>query len=92
MITFFNRAKLFTCDNQTAAADIWGRLESKGIEYKVITNQNVSSLRKNIRFHQIQKSSMGGIPASYYNDAPQYTYIVYVKKQDLSKAKELCSI
>ena len=92
MITLFNRAKLFTCDNQMAAADIWGRLESKGIEYKVVTNQSISSFRKNIRFNQIQKASMGGIPASYYNDAPQYTYIVYVKKQDLSKAKELCSI
>lgn len=92
MITMINRMELFTCDNQEAAAEIWSILEANNIEYKMVTNQDTSSLQKNIRYHQIQKTSMGGIPASYYNDTPQYTYTIYVRGQDLEKAKELCSI
>lgn len=52
--------ELFTCDNQEAAAEIWSILEANNIEYKMVTNQDTSSLQKNIRYHQIQKTRVIG--------------------------------
>ena len=84
MITIFNRAELFTDVNQEAAARVWSTLKANGIEYEMSTKQNVSTLRKNIHYSQGMNVGHGGIPASYFGDAPTYIYRIYVKRKDLS--------
>ena len=34
----------------------------------------------------------GGIPASYFGDAPTYIYRIYVKRKDLKRAREVCAL
>ena len=34
----------------------------------------------------------GGIPASYFGDAPTYIYRIYVKRKDLERAREVCAL
>ena len=82
MITIFNRAELFTDVNQEAAAKVWSTLKANGIEYEMSTKQDVSTLRKNIHYSQGMNVGHGGIPASYFGDAPTYIYRIYVKRKD----------
>ena len=92
MITIFNRAELFVDVNQEAAATVWSTLEENGIEYEMNTKQNVSAFRKNIHYAQGMSSTMASAPSSYYGDTPNYVYKIYVKKSELARAKELCSL
>ena len=92
MISIFNRAELFVDVNQEAAAKVWSTLEENGIEYEMSTKQDVSAFRKNIHYVQGRTSSMSGAPGSYYGDTPNYVYKIFVKKSDLERAKELCSL
>ncbi len=92
MITIFNRAELFVDVNQEAAAKVWSTLEANGIEYEMNTKQNVSAFRKNIHYAQGMSSTMSSAPSSYYGDNVKYVYKIYVKKSDLERAKELCSL
>ena len=84
MITIFNRAELFTDVNQEAAAKVWSTLKANGIEYEMSTKQDVSSQGMNV--------GHGGIPASYFGDAPTYIYRIYVKRKDLERAREVCAL
>ena len=94
MITVFNRAKLFVDSNAEAAANVWSALKANKIEYDMRTQQNVSTLRKNIQFRASigAGSGYGGMSASYFSDTPDYIYIIYVKKRDLEKAKKICDL
>ena len=92
MITIFNRAELFTDVNQEAAAKVWSTLKANGIEYEMSTKQDVSTLRKNIHYSQGMNVGHGGIPASYFGDAPTYIYRIYVKRKDLERAREVCAL
>ena len=76
MITIFNRAELFTDVNQEAAARVWSTLKANGIEYE----------------SQGMNVGHGGIPASYFGDAPTYIYRIYVKRKDLKRAREVCAL
>ena len=94
MITVFNRALLFVDANSEAAASVWSVLEANGIEYEMRTKQNVSTLRKAVQFRSSMGpgSGYGGMSASYFTDTPDYVYIIYVKKRDLPKAREICHL
>ena len=92
MITIFNRAELFVDVNQEAAAKVWSTLKANGIEYEMITKQNVSTLRKNIHYSQGMNMGHGGIPASYFGDTAMYVYKIYVKRSDLERARGVCSL
>ena len=92
MITIFNRAELFVDVNQEAAAKVWSTLKENGIEYEMTTKQNVSTFRKNIHYSQVMYGTGGGMPASSYGSVSNYVYKIYVKKKDLERAKELCSL
>ena len=94
MITVFNRALLFIDSNSEAAANVWSVLEANGIEYEMNTKQNVSTLRKAVQFRSSMGagSGYGGMSASYFTDTPDYVYIIYVKKKDLTRAKEICHL
>ena len=92
MITIFNRAELFVDVSQEAAANVWSTLKANGIEYEMITKQNVSACRKSIHYSQGMKSTMSSAPGTYFGDSIKYVYKIYVKKADLKKAKELCSL
>ena len=92
MISVFNRAELFVDVSQEAAAKGWSPLKENGIEYEMTTKQDVSAFRKNIHYAQGMSSTMASAPSSYYGDTPNYVYKIYVKKSDLERAKELCSL
>ena len=92
MITIFNRAELFADSNAEAAANVWSILKANGIKYEMQTKQNVSIVRKAVQFKASvgTPSGFGGMSSSHFTDTPSYVYIIYVKKRDLEKAKELC--
>lgn len=94
MITIFNRAKLFTDNNAEAAANVWSALKENGIEYTMLTKQNVSTLRKNVQnsYGMSKYSGFGGMAASNFADTLNYLYIIYVKKKDLARANEVCNL
>ena len=92
MISVFNRAELFVDLSQEAAAKVWSTLKENGIEYEMTTKQDVSAFRKNIHYAQGMSSTMASAPSSYYGDTPNYVYKIYVKKSDLERAMELCSL
>ena len=92
MITFFNRAELFVDVSQEAAANVWSALKANGIEYEMTTKQDVAALRKALHYYQGMSSSNSGMPGSYYGDTPNYVYKIYVRKADLARAKEVCSL
>ena len=88
MITIFNRAELFYGCELGGVTTVWSTLKANGIEYEMSTKQNVSTLRKNIHYSQGMNVGHGGIPASYFGDAPTYIYRIYVKKKDLERARK----
>ena len=94
MITVFNRAKLFVDADAQAAANVWSALKENGIECNMLIKQNISTLRKNIQYSSAMDkySGFGGMPASKLTQTPDYLYIIYVKKRDLARAKEVCSL
>ncbi len=92
MITLLNRAELFVDVDQESAAKVWSTLKANGIEYEMETKQNVSSLRKGLHYAQGMSATMAGTPGSYVEDTVKYVYKIYVKKSDLEKAKEICSL
>ena len=94
MITIFNRAELFVDSNAEAAAQVWTALKANGIKYEMRTKQNISTVRKAIQFKASTgaASGYGGMSASHFTDTPDYVYIIYVKKRDLEKAKEVCHL
>ena len=92
MITVFNRAELFVDSDAEAAAKVRLALKENGIKYEMRTKQNVSTLRKSIQLRAATgpSSGYGGMSASHFMDTPNYIYTIYVKKQDLAKAKKVC--
>lgn len=92
MITIFNRAELFVDVNQEAAANVWSTLKANGIEYEMTTKQDVAAIRKALHYFQGMSSTAYGMPGSYYGDTPNYVYKIYVRRADLARAKEVCSL
>ena len=92
MITIFNRALLFKDVNSEAAARVWSALRKEGIEYDVNTEVNAGVLGKN-KGH-LTMGAWPGVTVSdkYSENAASYIYEVWVRKTDLERAKEVCSL
>ena len=92
MINWFNRVELFVDASQEAAANVWSKLKEHGIEYEMRTKMSVPRLLQSIRNSTDSAESFGALPPSFYGDATTYVYFIYVKKKDLKRAKEICSL
>ena len=93
MITIFNRAVLFQDVSAEAAANVWSTLKANNIPYEMKTKTGQGPFHRQLQQNANMRFTMGGTPASAL-DGPQrqYLYIIYVRKSDLEKAKELCSL
>ena len=92
MVTIFNRTELFVDVSQEAAAKVWSTLKENGIEYEMITKQNMLALRRGLHYMQGTNASNSGMAGSYFGDELNYIYKIYVKRSDLKRAKEVCSL
>lgn len=92
MITLFNRVRLFADSSSEAAANVWGKLKANGIPYTMKTLQNHTSYGKTLHAGYGIRSTGGGMRNSVYADQISYTYIIYVRRKDERRAKELCSL
>ena len=93
MITAFNRTILFRDTNAEAAANVWSALRKNGIPYEMRTKTGKGSFERQLTQRANMHFMAGGLPASA-TDGPQqpYLYVIYVRKSDLAKAKELCEL
>lgn len=92
MINLFNRSLLYKDTNSEAAAKVWTALRKEGIEYKVDTKVNAAVEGKN-KGHLVQGEWPGlAVNNQYSGHAASYVYEVWVKKSDLERAKEACSL
>lgn len=92
MITIFNRVRLFADNSAQAAAEVWNKLKANRIPYTMKTMQNHSSFGKTLHASYGIRSTGGGMPNSVYADQISYTYIIYVRRKDEARAKELCNL
>ena len=92
MITIFNRVMLFADSSAEAAAEVWNRLRAGGIPYAMKTAQNHTSFGKTLHASYGIRSTGGGMRNSVYADDIRYTYIIYVRRKDAGRAKELCGL
>ena len=67
-------------------------LKAAGIPYDMKTVQNHTALGKAIHAGAGVGAYRGGMPASSFSDQISYVYIIYVRRKDLDKAKQLCHI
>ena len=79
-MNIFNRAVLIQEPNPEAAAKVWSALRAAGIPYDVKTKGS-SGTSAMVRFTQ------GGRTGSM---AGNTFYVIYVKKADLERAKDIC--
>ena len=92
MITILNRARLFADSSSEAAANVWNKLKANQIPYTMKTMQNHTSFGKTLHAGYGIKSTNGGMRNSAYADQISYTYIIYVRRKDLIRARELCNL
>ncbi|MBR6473741.1 MAG: hypothetical protein IKS99_08480 [Firmicutes bacterium] len=105
MINIFNRAVLFQDYDPENAAKVYTTLRKAGIEYKVsISGKGPASPM--VRFSRGGRTGSmaggsattatygsGGTPDSWINNKSSTNlYTVYVAKEDLTRAKEICEI
>ena len=102
-MNLFNRALLFQDPNSEAAAKIWSELRKAGIPYTVKT-KGKSGTSPMVRFGTggrtgsmaggsatVSTYRSGGTPNSWMREPSGTTfYAIYVKKEDLEKAKKVC--
>ncbi len=92
MITLLNRALLFKDVNSEAAARVWSALRKEGIEYDVNTEVNAGVMGKN-KGHLAQGMWPGiSVSDGYSGNAASYVYEIWVRKKDLERAREVCSL
>lgn len=92
MITILNRKKLLADSSAESAAKVREALKAAGIPYAVRTVQNHTALGKAIHTRAGVGAYGGGMPASSFSDQISYVYMIYVRRKDLAKAKEICSL
>ena len=92
MVTILNRKKLLADSSSETAAKARETLKTAGIPYAMRTLQNHTTLGKAIHSGIGVGAYKGGMPASSFTDQASYTYILYVRKKDLAKAKEVCRL
>ena len=103
MMNIFNRAVLIQEPNPEAAAKVWSALRAAGIPYDVKTKGS-SGTSAMVRFTQGGRTGSmaggsamastyrtGGTPNSWMEGGSGNTfYVIYVKKADLERAKDIC--
>ena len=92
MITILNRSKLLADSSSETAAKVRETLKAAGIPYYMKTVQNHTALGKAIHSSVGVGAYKGGMPASSFSDQISYVYMVYVRKKDYEKAKEICQL
>ncbi len=90
MITILNRARLLADSSSEAAANVREKLKAAGIPYTMKTIQNHTALGKAIHSGAGVGAYRGGLPSSAFADQASYVYMIYVRRKDLEKAKEIC--
>lgn len=89
MITVFNRALLYQGADAEEAARIWSTLEKNGIKYEMKTKTGSDPMERQLKQRANINFMAGGVPASYMAEHKQYLYLIYVNKNDLTKAREI---
>lgn len=92
MITFLNRCELFSDTSAEAAAAVREKLKTYGIPYEMRTMQNSFSLFRAQQSRVGNRTFMGGMPGSSFEDGGGYVYRIFVRKKDAAKAREVCSL
>ena len=92
MITVFNRVKLFTDASAEAAAKVWSTLRAKGIPYEMKTLQNHGTFGRNLHYRSSMSFGHGGLGAAPFADQILYTYVIYVRRKDEARAREICHL
>ena len=92
MVTILNRVRLFADSSSEAAAAIREKLKANGIPYDMRTVQNHTA-RGKARHSSYGLGAYGGcMPASSFSDQISYVYMIYVRRRDLARAREVCGI
>lgn len=92
MITILNRRRLLADSSSEMAAKAREALKAANIPYAMKTVQNHTGLGKALHAGAGVGAYRGGMPASSFSDPIRYVYFIYVRKKDLTKAKEVCQI
>ena len=92
MITILNRAKLLADSSSETAAKAREALKAAGIRYDMRTVQNHTALGKAIHSGVGVGAYGGGMAASSFSNQISYVYILYVRRKDLARAKEICRL
>ncbi len=92
MITILNRARLLADSSSETAAKAREALKAAGIPYYMKTVQNHTGLGRSIHAGVGVGAYRGGMPASAFSDQMSYVYFIYVRRKDLTRAKEVCQI
>ena len=92
MITILNRSKLLTDSSSETMAKAREALKAAGIPYDMRTVQNHTALGKAIHASVGVGAFGGGMPASSFSDQISYIYMIYVRRKDLAKAREVCGL
>ena len=92
MITPFNRVKLFTDASSEAAANVWNALKANGIPYAMKTVQSRGAISRAVTAGRGVGQYMGGMSSGSFSDQIGYVYIIYVRRRDAARARELCGL
>ena len=92
MITILNRKRLLADSSSETAAKTREALKAAGIPYAMRTVQNHTALGKALHGGAGVGAFRGGMPASAFSDQINYVYMIYVRRKDLARAKEVCQL
>jgi len=92
MITLLNRVQLLADSSSETAAGVREKLKAAGIPYLMKTVQNHTALGKALHSSYGVSAYRGGMPASSFADQVSYVYMIYVRRKDLARAKEVCHL
>lgn len=92
MITILNRKRLLADSSSETAAKTREALKAAGIPYAMRTVQNHTALGKALHAGAGVGAFRGGMPASAFSDQINYVYMIYVRRKDLARAKEVCQL
>ena len=92
MVSIFNRVRLFADSSSEAAAKVREKLKANGIPYDMRTVQNHTALGNALHSSYGVSAYRGGMPASSFSDQISYVYMIYVRRKDADRARELCGL
>ena len=92
MITILNRKRLLADSSSETAAKTREALKAAGIPYAMRTVQNHTALGKALHAGAGVGAFRGGMPASAFSDQINYVDMIYVRRKDLARAKEVCQL